>query len=233
MPQKDLTAIIFVLDQSSSMNLVKGATISGFNEFLQSQREVPGEVLFSLTLFDTRMEPRLTNVRIDNVSPLTDRTYTPAGMTALYDAVGATIDRVGKEFDGLPEGSKPEKVIMVIQTDGQENSSREYSAEKVKALIEQQKNEWQWEFLFLGADQNAWEGAGKIGIPMAAAISYDNTEIGTQSMYATLNSVTTNFRKAGVSVVDNDLDRDLRDHSAMQKKAKEAKEKAERIAKGL
>jgi hypothetical protein len=194
MPKQDLTAIAFVLDKSGSMHVVRDATISGFNEFLADQKRVPGDVLFSLTLFDTAMQQRFVNEPIHRVEPLTVATYEPGGGTALLDAVASTINEIGRRFDAMPGDQKPGKVLFVIQTDGQENASREFSAQRVRDLIKQQTDQWQWQFLFLGADQDAWAQGALLGIARSNSLSYGNDAIGTRSAFATVASVATSYR---------------------------------------
>lgn len=214
MPNPNRTAVVLVLDKSSSMSLVQGATISGFNEFIETQRQLPGEVWFTLTLFDSYVRPVLTNVPLSEVPLLNRDTYLPLGMTALYDAVGTTIDRVGRELDALPEEEKPGRVLFVIQTDGEENCSREYTSDRVKRLIAQQRDQWQWEFMFLGAEQDAWQAGATMGITASNTLSYGNAN--TADAFATISTVTTNYRSTGTSVSDTltETGTDLRSNNA-------------------
>lgn len=203
MPRQDLTAIAFVLDKSGSMHDVRDATISGFNEFLAEQKRLPGDVLFSLTLFDTSPQERLINKPIRGVEELTLATYAPGGGTALNDAVALTIKEVGRRFDAMPEDQKPSKVLFVIQTDGEENSSREFSAAQVRDLIRQQTDQWQWQFLFLGADQDAWAQGAAYGIAKSNSLSYDNSLIGTRSAFASVSNIASSYREHGLTVADS------------------------------
>lgn len=176
MPNPNKTAIIIVLDRSGSMASAQDQTISGFNEFIESQKNLPGEALVSLVLFSHEVSTAYTNKPVQNVPSLSRENYQPDGLTALYDAVGQTIDKVGRDLDALPEAEKPGKVVFVIQTDGFENSSRQYNISRVQDLIRQQRDEWQWQFLFLGADQDAWLTGALLGIARGATISYNNTD---------------------------------------------------------
>lgn len=205
--KQGLTLIAVVLDKSSSMNAVRDATQGAFNEFLQDQQRAPGEAELWLTLFDTEVQQR-GPWRIADAPPLGSgsNTYEPAGMTALYDAVGRTIDKVGRSLAAKPESERPERVIFVIQTDGEENSSREYTADRVRGMVELQRSTYQWEFLFLGADQDAWEKGALMGVAAANTVAYDNNMVGTRSVLASASSAVTSYRSGGdATFVDNDL----------------------------
>lgn len=209
MPDHELTSITVVLDKSGSMGSVRDVTISAFNEYLGDQRRLPGRCELSLTLFDTEVHPRHLRVPVAEVPDLDARQYVPGGRTALYDAVGSTIDALGRDLDALPEDARPGRVLMVVQTDGQENSSREYDADRVHRLIRQQTDQWSWGFLFLGADQDAWLASQAIGIPRESSISYGGDAAGTQVAYEALGRATAAYRRGAAAVVPED-DRDLR-----------------------
>lgn len=216
--------MIVVLDKSGSMGDVREATISAFNEFLEDQKKVPGEVLLTLVLFDTVVVTHHLNQPLEVASKLTHDNYRPSGMTALYDAVGATIDRVGAHLSQMPEGERPERVLVVIQTDGMENMSREYSARRVADMIEHQRSRYAWDFMFLGADQDAWLQAGKMGIKRGSTVSYDHTNVGTRSAMLVVNSTVRGYRTSvgGQSVAQSLVEQnanDIRDQKKAIKKA--------------
>lgn len=208
--KKGLTGIIYILDQSSSMGIVRDAAVSGFNEFLRAQKALPGEAIFWLTKFSTIVEPT-TSSELKLVPELGTEAnpYIPNGWTALHDAVGRTIVEVGSQLARLPESERPERVVCVIHTDGEENHSKEYTTDKVKGLIEEQKNHWKWEFLFVGADQDAWTAADQYGIAKNKTLSYDNTQRGTGVAFAATSDFVRDYRNAPsgfeVAVEDNDL----------------------------
>jgi hypothetical protein len=189
--------IAVVLDKSGSMYTVQDATISGFNEFKADQerqgKELGGKTLFSLTLFDTHFETRHVGLPIADVPDLDRTTYAPGGNTALYDAIGASVRAV--------EGMKdlPAKVLFVIQTDGQENSSKEWTREKVFALISE-KRAAGWAFLFLGADQDAYAAGGAIGIAAGSTVSYASSD--TQQTF-TLSSGSATAYRTGTRSADH------------------------------
>lgn len=148
---QNLTEIAFVMDRSGSMETMKTEAIVAFNQFLKDQRELPGEARLTLVLFDTEFLKPYDNVPIEKVPDLDERTYVPRAGTALLDAMGMTIDAVGKRLAKTPEAEMPGKVIIACMTDGEENSSQQYRNEQVAAMIEHQQQRYSWEFVFLGA----------------------------------------------------------------------------------
>ena len=160
---RDLTEIIFLLDRSGSMAGLETDTIGGFNAFIEKQRQLEGETIVTAVLFDDRYEI-LWNGIDANKAILTDKEYYVRGSTALLDAVGKTILDVGYRLSKTSEETRPGKVIFVITTDGMENSSKEFTYEKVKELIKHQQEKYNWEFIFLGANIDAAKEAGNIGI---------------------------------------------------------------------
>jgi len=162
--KKGLTEIIFVIDKSGSMESKKEDAMGGFNRTLDEQRKEDGEVVVTVTLFDTGYSIVHDGVPIDNVPLLTHNTYKPGGMTALLDAMGRTIDKVGERLAETAEDQRPEHVVMVIITDGLENASQEYTKKQVAERVERQQNEYKWTFLFLGADMAAIAEAQSMGI---------------------------------------------------------------------
>lgn len=175
-------AILMCLDETGSMEVVRDATISAFNEFIASQRGEPGTAEVWLQRFNT--EYRSTGFQPDRfadlaaVPPLSHENYRPTAMTPLYDAVGHMIEAAGRDFAARPESERPAKVVVVVQTDGEENSSSEYTAARVRGMIEHQRVKYGWLFMFLGADQDAWVTGTAMGIPAASALSYANDPAG-------------------------------------------------------
>jgi uncharacterized protein YegL len=183
MPKQGLTEIVCIIDKSGSMDSVRDDSIGGFNTFLKGQRELPGEALFTLTLFDTDYTVIHNGVPIAEVPELTSDTYIPGGMTALLDAMGRTIDKVGQRLAETDEDDRPENVIVAILTDGQENSSTEYTRDQVMASVKQQQDEWSWEFMYLGANQDAVYEGGRLGISAARSRNYVADSDGTSKVY--------------------------------------------------
>ena len=156
--KKGLTELVFILDRSGSMGGLESDTIGGVNGMLQKQKKEEGEANVTTVLFDDQIDIIHDRFPIDVVKPLTGADYYVRGCTALLDAVGSTVKKVENIQEHLPEEMKAEKIIFVITTDGQENASREYSANMVKKMIEENQEKG-WQFLFLGANIDAVEEA--------------------------------------------------------------------------
>jgi hypothetical protein len=169
MTDADLTLIAALLDRSGSMQSIKSDTEGGFDAYIEQQRGVPKRIEVTLARFDTEYEPVYANRPIAQVPPLE---LQPRGMTALYDAVGRLITDVGAELAGRPENERPGTVIVVVLTDGHENSSREWTHEAVRALITQQQELYSWNFLFLGANMDAVETGSRMGFRRQDSITY-------------------------------------------------------------
>jgi uncharacterized protein YegL len=189
----NLTEIIFLLDRSGSMGGFESDTIGGFNAFIEKQSEAPGETIVTTVLFDDRYEILWNGVSAKEIK-LTEKEYYVRGMTALLDAVGKTILDVGERLSQTQENERPGKVIFVITTDGMENSSIEFSHERVKKLIKQQREKYNWEFIFLGANIDAVNEAETIGIKRDDAYGYEVSVEGIQKMYSVVNEAVTERR---------------------------------------
>lgn len=161
---QSLTEIVFVLDRSGSMEAMIEAAISGFNRLLHEQQQVPGRARFTLVLFDDQYELPVDSQPIADVVGLNTDTYVPRGSTALLDAIGRTIDELGEKLAATPETGRPDQVIVAILTDGQENASTRYTWQDVSKRIRHQTEKYQWQFLFLGANQDAIATAGRMSI---------------------------------------------------------------------
>ncbi len=183
--------ISFILDRSGSMYDIRREAIGGFNGFVASQRSLPGTADLSLILFDHEYSLVLENVDIQRVPDLDGVTYQPRGTTALLDAIGQTVDELGARLAAMPENRRPEKVIVAILTDGFENASQRYTATQVSEMIRLQRETYSWDFIFLGANQDAFLTAQGLSIDSADAVSYDATPAGITNAYASLNEMIT------------------------------------------
>jgi len=192
-----LTELVMILDRSGSMAGLESDTIGGYNSMLDKQRLEDGRVLVTTVLFDSRMETLHDRRELSGVQHITDREYYVRGSTALLDALGTTISRISALQRCAEPAERPGRTIFVITTDGLENASREYSYEQVKRLVELQKREFDWEFLFLGANIDAVKEAGRIGIGASKAVRYNSDSIGTAINYETLACAVSEFRKKG------------------------------------
>jgi len=179
-----------VLDRSASMGSIAEATISGFNVFLEEQQKTEQHTTLSLVGFDHKYEVWRDFENVKSVPKLTSKEFKPRGSTALRDAIGKTIKDTGAKFDSLAESERPANVLIVIITDGEENSSREYSLDQMNQMIAHQRDVYNWNFLFLGADQDAIAEASKLGIDADHAMSYRKDLTGTRSVYRTLGTKT-------------------------------------------
>ena len=192
--KKNLTEIVFILDRSGSMAGLEGDTIGGFNAMIEKQKKESGEVVISTVLFDNESEVIHDRTDIRKIEQLTDREYYVRGCTALLDAVGGAIYHIGNVHKYAREEDRPEKTLFVITTDGMENASRKYSYEKVRSMIERQKEKYGWEFIFLGANIDATKEAARFGIGEAHAANYHADGLGTAVIYEAMNEAVRNVR---------------------------------------
>ena len=168
---QNLSEIVYILDRSGSMESLQQAAIDGFNEFLQGQLDAPGDANLSLMLFDDEFNKIHDRTPLQEVRELNKETYTPGGSTALLDAIGISIDTLGKQLAAEPEEKRPGKVIVAIYTDGYENASTRYDFRKINKMITRQRKTYAWEFLFLAANQDAISTAAQMGIDRSMASS--------------------------------------------------------------
>lgn len=190
------TLIAVVLDRSGSMHRVRDATIEGLNAFITSQQQTPGCADMTLVQFDDQYEVNYECRPIEEVSPLTHETYMPRGMTALLDAIGRTIDSTGKKLAAMPENERPGKVIFVVQTDGDENCSHEYTRERVFDMIKHQREVYNWEFMFLGANQDAIASATSLGMLPSSGLNYNHDPVSSAKAFRTAGLYSTVSRSA-------------------------------------
>lgn len=192
--RKNLTELVFILDRSGSMQGLEADTIGGFNSMLKKQKKEPGEALVSTVLFDDRVEVLHDRVRVERVKPITDREYYVRGCTALLDAVGGAIHHIGNIHKYARPEDVPEHTLFIITTDGMENASHCYSARQVRQMIRRQKKKYGWEFLFLGANIDAVETAGHLGINPDRAVNYHCDSEGTRLNYQVLTQAVSAVR---------------------------------------
>ena len=185
--KNQLTEIVFILDRSGSMSGLESDTIGGFNSLIAKQKKENGEALISTVLFDDRCEVLHDRVPLNRIETMTDKDYYVRGCTALLDAIGGAIHHIGNVHKYAREEDRPDKTLFVITTDGMENASKEYSYEKIRHMIERQKQRYGWEFLFLGANIDAMEMAGRVGISKEYAANYHCDEAGTALNYEVLS----------------------------------------------
>ena len=189
-----MTELVFILDRSGSMSGLEKDTIGGFNSMLEKQRKEPGDAVVSTVLFDNEIEVIHDRVAIADVPNLTDEEYYVRGCTALLDAVGGAIHHIGNVHKYARREDVPEKTLFIITTDGLENASRRYTYDKVRHMIEHQKERDGWEFIFLGANIDAAAEARRFGIDEAMAANYHCDEAGTALNYQVISEAITSVR---------------------------------------
>jgi len=191
---ENLTELVVVIDKSGSMDSVTNDAIGGFNAFLKSQKEAPGEAKMTVVLFDTTYSFYAANVDVKSVNPLDNNSYKPQGGTALYDAVGTAIDEIGKKLADMEEKDRPSKVVFAILTDGEENSSKKYNRQKVFNQIATQRDTYKWEFLFLAAGKEAFTAGESLGMAKTKMAMFKNDAKGNTASYDALAAYTTAYR---------------------------------------
>lgn len=193
---KTLTELVFILDKSGSMAGLEKDTIGGFNSMLQKQKALDGQCRITTVLFDNRYELLHDRIDIRAVGLMTEKEYQVGGSTALLDALGLTIQKLVSVQKNTAEEYRAGKVMFVIITDGEENSSREFSADRVKKMIETEKK-YGWEFVFLGANIDAVETAGRFGISADRAVDYVPDAAGTELNFQAMSDAVASFRAVG------------------------------------
>ena len=189
-----MTELVFILDRSGSMSGLEGDTIGGFNSMIEKQKREPGDCLVSTVLFDNFSEVIHDRVPLERVPRLTEKEYFVRGCTALLDAVGGAVHHIGNIHKYARSEDRPEKTMFIITTDGLENASRRYGYDKVKAMIERQKEKYGWEFIFLGANIDAAKEAARFGIGADRAVRYQCDSEGTQLNYEVISEAVSSVR---------------------------------------
>lgn len=208
------TQIICILDRSGSMSSIIDDSIGGFNQFLKEQKELPDEATLTVALFDNQYELLYDNIDIKDVKDITRKEWSPRGMTALYDAIGKTINDVKANHDKLGVEA-PAKVLVCIITDGHENASKEYKLNDIQKLISDcEKNDWN--FIYLAANQDAFDVGTSFGVSAGNTYTYTTTTDGIYDMSTTLSgaavsyrgmsSSDVNFKEMSKSLIDDEKD---------------------------
>ena len=198
--KKGLTELVFIIDRSGSMAGLEADTIGGFNSLLNKQRKEEGEAFVSVVLFDDQTEVLYDRVDIRKVEPMNDSQYYVRGCTALLDAVGGAIHHIKNVHRYAREEDVPEKTLFIITTDGMENASRSYSYDKVRRMVEKEQKKHNWEFLFLGANMDAIQVAGRFGIHKSRAVTYENDRAGTRLNYEVMSKAVSCARASASSM---------------------------------
>lgn len=192
--KKNLTELVFILDRSGSMSGLESDTIGGYNALLKKQKEEPGEAIVTTVLFDDNYEILHDRINVKGIRPITEKEYFVCGCTALLDAIGKTINKTLNVQKNTNEEQRADKVMFVITTDGMENASNEYNYEKIKKMVEWQKEKYGWEFIFIGANIDAIATAAKFGIGSDRAANYNADGKGTRLNYEAVSNVVSELR---------------------------------------
>jgi len=210
--KKDLSEIVIILDESGSMGSCKSDTIGGVNLFLDNQKRISGEAKVTLVKFSDYYKIINDSAPLDQVVHLDENNYNPSNTTALLDAVGKTINSIGKRLADIPESDRPEKVIFAIITDGYENASTEFTRSKVFKMVTHQREKYSWEFIFLGADIDAW--GKEIGVNVNVNIKKNDLRrsfkgLSVDVLYSRTNQMFDSSET--YDLTEEDLDKKLKD----------------------
>ena len=189
---ENTTEIACIIDMSGSMTPIRNDAIGGFNTFLQDQQRLPDKANMTTVLFDDQYILLNDGVDVQKVKPLNSKTYVPRGSTALYDAIGRTINAI----DARVSGKKDQKAIVAILTDGQENASREFHKAKIMDLIKDREKAG-WMFIYLSASASAFADASAIGISSANTMPFSHDSRGTNKAYCSMSYSASNYRSSG------------------------------------
>lgn len=196
MTKENFTAIAVIIDASGSMAGLTNDTIGNFNTFLSEQKLIPGEAAFSLCTFNTDYSLVHDFIPLHTVAELTRQTYRATGGTALLDAMGTTIDTIGAKLAAMPEEERPSKVICLVITDGEENASRRFTLDEIKAKVTHQREVYSWEFVFIGANIDAISAGTSMGFSAQNSVGYVASAAGTHELYRSVSNNLGSYRSS-------------------------------------
>lgn len=197
----NFTYVVYIVDKSGSMAFVSYDVIGGINTFVKEQKYVPGKCCFTLVEFNENVSTVYDGIDIHSVPEY--KTYRPNGWTALNDAIGLTIVNVGKKLESMPESERPSKVLFIVQTDGQENKSKEYiDSTAIAAMIKHQEEKYSWDFVFVGAGKEAFEQHKNLGFKSGMSFNYAPSKAGTGNIMRALSANTTKYRSNNAKGAD-------------------------------
>lgn len=192
---KELSEIVVLIDMSGSMCGLESDTIGGFNKFVDKQKELPGDANLTVVFFNSQTYKKwIDGVNLKDVPKLMEEVYQPDHMTPLYDSLGKLIYETGNKLNKIPKRNRPGKVIFVTITDGLENESKEYNQKQIFDKITHQQDKYKWEFIYLGANQDAWGVAQGLGFGFASTATWTSDCIGTQAMYESVTNRVASYR---------------------------------------
>lgn len=196
---QNFTDITIVLDRSGSMQSIRGDIIGGYNQFIDDQKSIPGTAALSLAQFDNQYEVVHSGIDIKDVPDLTGETFVPRGSTALFDAIGRTINQTGARLAKMSETDRPGKVVFVIITDGMENASQEFTRGQINEMISHQEEKYSWEFVFLAANQDAIATGGEMGVRQNKAMTYAHNSAGVMRAMKSMSGHMREYRMGNVN----------------------------------
>jgi len=198
--KKDYTHITLLLDRSGSMQLVKTDTIGGYNQFIKDQQALPEKATYTLVQFDDQYEPVQTFVPLSEALILDDKTFVPRGCTCLLDALGKALVSTGESLEKMNEADRPSKVVFAVMTDGEENSSREFTAERIKEMITHQEQVYGWQVVFLSSDLNAIDTAVNLyGVNRIRTMSYAPSGQGSRDAFEVFTHSLCSYRSGNTA----------------------------------
>jgi len=211
--KNNYTHVAILIDRSGSMNSIKSDVIGGFNQLIEDQKNVPGDLTVTLVQFDENMGLQFETINdfspLNEVKLLNESNYTPRGSTPLNDSLARLINETGARLAAKDESERPEKVLIVSITDGHENASKEHTKQSVKTLIEHQEKNYNWKFMYIGANQDSFAEGSSRGI--GASYNFAADSKGTKKMSKVFSATLTSYRSAGVSAQECDLSQVLAD----------------------
>lgn len=194
----NLTEIVCILDRSGSMRSLRKDTVEGYNSFIESQKEQDGEAKVTTILFNGELKILHDRMDVKEIPEMKKRDYVPSGSTSLLDALGSAIDRTGKILSDTPEEDRPSKVIFMVITDGEENTSTEYTYQDVKDRVTHQQEKYSWNFIFVGANIDSYSEGMKLGFCENNISNYTADKIGTESLYRSISKTICGYRQSGI-----------------------------------
>lgn len=197
--KQGLTELVYILDMSGSMLPLKEDTIGGYNSLIAEQKKAKGEAFVTTVLFNDQYIVKCDRENIKDVPEMTEKDYTPLGMTAMLDAIGRTITSVGAKLAAMNEEDRPSLVSVTIITDGMENSSREYTWDSIQTMIKEQRDKYSWVFSFIGANIDVDKVSSDLGIDKRLAKRYTASKSGVANVYQSISKATFGVRNMSAS----------------------------------